>query len=72
MITLFCVGQSCAEILMISPGCKDLSGYYWVERANGSATQVSQLIVNVYTLVSSRDYKLNTAQFLCPGATVYT
>ena len=34
------LGLSCSDILRSSPGCRDLSGFYWIEMSNGSAVQV--------------------------------
>ena len=35
------------DIIRFSPGCKDLSGDYWIELANGTAVEVSSKIYNI-------------------------
>ena len=32
------------DIIRFSPGCIDLSGYYWIESNNGTPVEVSQSI----------------------------
>ena len=42
------VGQSCYDIVLISPGCRRQSGNYWIETVNGTAVQVMYCDVKCY------------------------
>ena len=47
IILYYILAKSCLEVVLLSPGCKDLSGYYWLETTTGSVEQVSALDIVV-------------------------
>ncbi len=40
------VGRSCLDIIKRAPGCKGLSGYYWIDPHNTTAVQVCIIIIS--------------------------